>query len=307
MIKRNIPSNPARIKPGNKFMHPHIRLKIIGLFRLFRFELPFIAGICVIVGEFLANGAPPQVIDLLSGFAAIFLLSSSALILNDYFDIETDKINAPERPLPSGMVTKLDVVLLFFCVSLLGLWISYQISDIAFAVSVLVWCIGILYNWRFKLIGFAGNLMVSFSVGMTFIFGGIVVQTPWEFIVWFFAVWVLLINLGEETAADALDREGDRRAGSRSLAVLYGSENAMIISSGIFMLVIILSGVPFLFGWLDLMYAVPLFITDAAILFSVIKLNDHRRQNRRVFIRVIYLSGLITLLFFLGIRLTLSP
>lgn len=291
----------------NNLMHPHHRLKIIGLFRLFRFELPFIAGLCVIVGEFLANGVPPPASDLLYGFSAIFFLSASALILNDYFDIESDKINAPERPLPSGMVSKLDVVLLFICISLLGLWISFQISGIAAGVSVIVWCIGVLYNWRFKLIGFAGNLMVSFSVGMTFIFGGIVVQKPGEFIVWFFAVWVLLINLGEEIAADALDREGDRRAGSRSLAVLYGSEKAMSISSGIFMIVIILSVVPFFFGWLHPIYAVPLLITDAAILFSVVKLNDHRRQNRRVYIRVIYLSGLVTLLFFLGIRLTLSP
>jgi hypothetical protein len=38
---------------------------------------------------------------------------------------------------------------------------------------------------------------------------------------------VFLINLGEEIAADAMDVVGDKQAGSRSLPVLLGRENAL--------------------------------------------------------------------------------
>ena len=53
--------------------------------------------------------------------------------------------------------------------------------------------------------------MVSFSVGMTFVFGGIAVGKPFEIIVWFFAIITMLIDLGEEIAANAMDIEGDRQ------------------------------------------------------------------------------------------------
>jgi len=37
---------------------------------------------------------------------------SAALILNDYFDLEIDRVNAPLRPLPAGLVTQRDVLVL---------------------------------------------------------------------------------------------------------------------------------------------------------------------------------------------------
>lgn len=54
-----------------------------------------------------------------------------------------------------------------------------------------------------------GNLMVSFSVGMTFVFGGIVVDRGANFGVWWFGAIAVLLDLGEEIAADAMDAEGD--------------------------------------------------------------------------------------------------
>jgi geranylgeranylglycerol-phosphate geranylgeranyltransferase len=88
------------------------RTRILGLFRLFRFELPFTAGVCVILGELLASGELPTTTEIALGFLSIFFISATSLILNDYFDIESDKINAPERSLPAGLVTERDVVLL---------------------------------------------------------------------------------------------------------------------------------------------------------------------------------------------------
>ncbi|PKM92058.1 MAG: digeranylgeranylglyceryl phosphate synthase, partial [Euryarchaeota archaeon HGW-Euryarchaeota-1] len=41
---------------------------------------------------------------MLIAAAAIFLFSSAGNVLNDYFDREIDKINHPERPIPSNRV-----------------------------------------------------------------------------------------------------------------------------------------------------------------------------------------------------------
>lgn len=275
---------------------PALKTKILGMARLFRFELPFTAGACVVLGELLALGKIPSLSAALLGFASVFCISATSLILNDYFDLETDKINAPQRPLPAGLVTPREVILLSLAVTAVGLIAAWLISPLALLAAALVWAVGLLYNWRFKKTGIPGNLMVSFSVGMTFIFGGVAVNLPFEKPVWLFAVIVALINLGEEIAADAMDMEGDQRTGSRSLPVLMGRENALKISAAIFISVSLISALPLRLGWLSLLEWLPFLFMDMVILYSAAKLLDPTLSNRRAYIRWIYLSGLVAIL-----------
>lgn len=282
------------------------RTRVVGLIRLVRFELPFSAGVCVVLGEFLAAGAIPSVSDLVLGFLSFFFISATALILNDYFDYEIDRVNAPERPLPAGMVTKQDVLALSIVVALLGMLSSALIGTTALLVVIVVWIVGLAYNWRFKRAGLVGNLMVSFSVGMTFIFGGIVVGHPTDIVVWWFGVVAMLINLGEEIAADALDIEGDRLIGSRSLAIVLGPRKALAISAGIFCMVVLVSVIPFVFQWLVPIYLLPILLMDAGILYSTVRLMNPRSDNPRRFIRWIYLGALLSILTFIFMRLVLQ-
>ena len=279
------------------------RTRTVGLLRLFRLELPFAAGVCVILGILLATGrqAPPK--ETVLGFLSVFFLSAAALILNDYFDIESDRINAPDRPLPAGLVSAQDVVVLSIVVTLFGLVTAGLISPAALLAAILVWAAGFLYNWRLKKTGFLGNLLVCFSVGMTFIYGGIAAGKPFEATVWLFGAMAMLVDLGEEIAADAMDVAGDREAGSRSLALRLGSENALRISGLIFLLVIIASSLPFLLGWLNWIYLLPLAFMDLAILYCTARLLDPRTANRRTVIRWIYVSATAALLIFIIIRM----
>lgn len=280
-----------------------IKRKLWGLFRLFRFELPFAAGISVILGELLALGQLPTARAIILGFLSVFFISAAALISNDYFDLESDKINAPDRSLPAGLVTEQEVILLFVVITLLGLAAAYLISLTALLVAVVVWAVGFLYNWRGKKTGLPGNLMVSFSVGMTFVFGGITVGQPFAKMVWFFAIVAFLIDLGEEIAADALDMAGDQQLGSRSLAIVWGRESALKISAAVFMLLVVLSSVPFLLNWLDWVYFLPLLFMDFVILYSTAKLLNAGTAVPLKYIRWIYLSGLAAMLIFIVIQL----
>jgi geranylgeranylglycerol-phosphate geranylgeranyltransferase len=280
--------------------------KLTALSRLFRPDLSVTAGICVFLGELLALGRLPSVAQAIYGFLSIFCISATALILNDYFDIETDRINAPSRPLPSGLVSKSEVLILSVVVALLGFLFSFLISPQALAVTIGVWIVGFLYNWRFKRTGIWGNLFVAFSVGMTFIFGGIAVGNPFEVVVWYLAITTFLVDLGEEIAADALDVEGDRRTGSRSLAVVWGPERAMALAAGIFGLVVVGSAVPFILSWLSWIYLPAMIVWDCFVVYSVIHLLNARRANRINDIRRIYLSGLGMIIAFIAIRLASS-
>jgi geranylgeranylglycerol-phosphate geranylgeranyltransferase len=281
-----------------------LKAKTRGFFLLCRFELPFAAGMSVVIGELLALGQCPTVVQIVLGFLSVFFISAATLALNDYFDVRSDRVNMPNRPLPAGIVTGREVVGFSVALTVLGLVTGYMISVSALLVALIVWGVGFLYNWRLKRTGFLGNLMVSFCVGMTFVFGGLTVGLPFDRLVWFFAVTAALIDLGEEVAGDALDTQGDRQIGSRSLALVWGQENALKISGLLFLSVVALSSLPFWLGWTGWGYVLPIAIMDMGILYSTVRLLDARKAAaRRIYIRWIYLSATAGMLCFLFIRM----
>ena len=58
----------------------------------------------------------------------------------------------------------------------------------------------------------------------TFIFGAITVGATWNVIVRVFSLMAFFIDLGEEIAGDAMDMEGDKKLGSRSIALIKGKD-----------------------------------------------------------------------------------
>ncbi|MBM4169717.1 MAG: prenyltransferase [Ignavibacteria bacterium] len=277
------------------------RLK--ALIELVRFELPFAAGVCTVLGQLLALGGSPSMLEIVGGFAAIFLISASALILNDLFDVESDKVNAPHRPLPSQRVTGVEVVSFFVIVTIVGLFISALLGVEALVLSFTLWTVALLYNWRFKRTGLLGNLMVSFSVGMTFVFGGVSVGIYSHELVWYFAILAALINLGEEIAADAMDVVGDSKAQFNSIAVKFGRARALDVSTAIFSAVLVLSIAPFPLKWLPGVYLYPILLMDSIILYSVIRLRASKEQEGRKLIRAIYLGATFSMLVILLLRI----
>lgn len=276
--------------------------KVKGLFRLLRFELPVAAGICVVMGQLLALGKFAYVFLTIAAFLSVFSISSSILVLNDYFDVETDKINAPERPIPSGIVSPLEGLSLSLFLLFIGLILSFTINIYAFLCSVILLIIGFLYNQKFKKYGIFGNILVSFSVGMTFVYGGISVGLPFNKMVLFFALIVALIDLGEEIAADAMDIKGDLLIKSNSLAIKHGKKIAFKVSASIFLSVILLTSVPFILNWFSLIYLVPILIMDFSIAYPTIKLLKSKNDEGRKYIRWIYLGATLGLLVFIFMR-----
>jgi geranylgeranylglycerol-phosphate geranylgeranyltransferase len=263
-------------------------------------ELPIAAGICIIAGELLVTGTSISIYDLIKGFLVGFFISSSALILNDYFDIEADKINSPSRPIPSGKVKPYEVVILSIITAIIGFSIALFINITAIAIAVIFWIIGFLYNWKLKETGLLGNIMVSSSVAITFIFGGVIVGNPLDKLVWFFAFIVFFIDLGEEIASGAMDLEGDKKRKSKSIAIINGYDFAIHLSTSLFVIVIIISFIPFILQWLGSSYLIMIGLMDTIIIFSIIKLLKIENPVKgRKYLRFIYLGATISLVAFI--------
>jgi geranylgeranylglycerol-phosphate geranylgeranyltransferase len=275
-------------------------LKIKGLIRLFRPDLSLAAGLCTVGGQIIAAGHLASWPITLLGFLCSFGCSGAALVVNDYFDFEVDKVNAPERPLPSGAVTKREAITLGIVLSLLGLLPAAFLGPVYFIFTLVFWVIGFLYNWRFKETGLPGNLMVSSSVAFTFILGAMTVGQPWNALVWIFALMAFFIDLGEEITGDALDMEGDLKRGAKSIARSMGKPFALRTAVTLWGVVIVLGWLPVLSGSMGVAYTITIMVVDALIIFFSIRLiRTDNVSTQRQCMKGIYMGATLVVLAFL--------
>lgn len=258
--------------------------KVRSLLGLIKPELPVAAGICVVVGQALGLGEAPEPGIAILGFLIGFLISGSEMVSNDHFDLDVDKVDHPERPLPSGQVSPYEVTALTAILSLSGLLIAASQGFMVLMFSVLIWALGMLYNWRLKSLGLPGNMMVALSVGATFVLGGMMVDRLDSGLVWTFALMAGLFDLAEEISGGVMDAKGDALRGSRSLAILFGRKAALTGVTVLSSAFIVVSSIPYIMGWLGPPYLALIVTADAAIVYLVTRLWRSRtpEQGRRV-------------------------
>ncbi|HKT21535.1 MAG TPA: UbiA family prenyltransferase, partial [Nitrososphaerales archaeon] len=62
-------------------------------------------GFAVLVGAFVSKPPAVNLVQLTLGFLTGFFICAYSMVANDAYDIEVDKVNRPERPIPSGKVS----------------------------------------------------------------------------------------------------------------------------------------------------------------------------------------------------------
>jgi geranylgeranylglycerol-phosphate geranylgeranyltransferase len=186
-------------------------------FRLVRLPNALISCASVLVAGFLARGE-----WFFPGWG--WAMAGSGLLLiagnvdNDVADIESDRVNRPERPLPSGEITIRQAQAVAAVLAVGGLSASWPLGVPAFSIAVgaagLLW----LYNHQLKRRPLVGNLAVAGLTGLLFLYIAVVTRR-WEGLVptALFAFWV---HLARELVKDLEDMEGDAVQGARTLALL---------------------------------------------------------------------------------------
>jgi len=242
-----------------------VRSSVGSWFTLFRFGNSLTGLIGVIFGSLLALDQIPTgdlaSITILHGLSVwAFMCSWNAL--NDILDVEIDKLNQPNRPLPSGDISLnnakiLTAILMFislFCLIYAG-YISSSIEEgfENWAPSILIWLLAIFlltnyesssnYSLKLKDRGLPGNFAISLSVGMVILFGAAGVFEPTEPRVLSLFFIGLSYNLAREIVKDIEDMEGDE--GRNTLAMRIGVEKARVLAWMILLLTMVSILAPF--------------------------------------------------------------
>ena len=120
-------------------------------FRLIRLPNLFTVPSNVLAGYFaLVEPVQINTLQLCLLAASSILLYTSGIVLNDYFDIETDLKERPYRPLPSKRIPKRRAVVIAFVSIITANLLALSVSMNSGIISVLLSAVVIGYDYKFK-------------------------------------------------------------------------------------------------------------------------------------------------------------
>lgn len=180
------------------------------------------------------------------------LILAGANVINDYFDVEIDRINRPRRMLPSGRLQRSEALALAIFLFVCGNFFSIFLDSALVALAMLTTLLLIWYSVDLKKRPVVGNVVVSAVAGIAFLFGaagggewraGLV---P--------AIFAFLFHFGREIIKDIEDRLGDARARARTLPLVYGLGAARRAAASAFLVLLMVTPAPFLLDYYDHIY-----------------------------------------------------
>ncbi|MGB0605504.1 MAG: geranylgeranylglycerol-phosphate geranylgeranyltransferase [Candidatus Latescibacterota bacterium] len=223
-----------------------------------------ITALSVGVGGLCSQG--PMIADavLLAALSAA-CINAAGNAFNDLLDVDIDRVNRPERPLPSQRIT-LPTAAAFtaFC-SLFGIWLGYAVSP-----QHALWAAGIsvllaLYSLFLKTSVLWGNGLVGLIAAAAFPYGALTCGSVGR--AWIPGIFALLFHLGREIVKDVEDRSGDRLRGDRTLPLRYGTRTATGIVTGIFALLMVFTLLPYFYSLYGKLYLLGVFAVHVLLLY----------------------------------------
>jgi len=267
-------------------------LLIIGLTMYF-LRWGFLKPMLKFTSELVELEIVSQISELWFGLLvlSVLLIALGGYIINDYKDVEVDKLN--NQPNPVGvLISKETTYKLYQATTIIGLilgfLVGYKLGNYNYGIIQLTAAISLwFYSYYFKTEFLVGNLIVAFVVALVPLTVGIYevtllqityfnkVKTLVDFNFNFIAFWFIAYSLFaflmtwvREILKDVEDLDGDKKIGAKTLPVQFGAKVANILASTLYAIIV--------YG---LIYAQKNFITDkislsfVAIIIGLILLN----------------------------------
>jgi geranylgeranylglycerol-phosphate geranylgeranyltransferase len=241
-----------------------------------------ISGAAVVLGVMIAGGGIPLEVTGLAGLVA-FLICGAGNIINDYYDLEIDRVNRPHRPLPSGKMGPRTAVLYAWLLFTAGIALSVTLGPAPLALALFNSLLLYAYAWRIKMGGgITKNLVVSYLVASPFLFGGMVARGNLAALA-VFLVCAFLLNTSREIIKDIEDLEGDRGF-VETFPMKIGEYQAFFVAGTLAVTAVMISPLPGILGFLKNRgaYLLLILLTDAIIFYPFLKVKKLTQEKVRM-------------------------
>ena len=259
-------------------------------------------------------------------FASI-LIAAAGYIINDYFDLQIDNINKPDKVVVDTIIKRRWAIMWHWILSATGILISAVISIKISQWSILIFntlCVIALwlYSTHFKKKLLIGNILISLLTAWTiivvYLFSGASLfnlhgwpheQLPFDvkrlykFTV-LYAGFAFIITLIREVVKDIEDMNGDIQFGCKTMPIVWGVPASkvfaavwMIVCSGalgVIQLYAWQNGFRFSVAFVVLLIIAPLLIMIKNLYRSETAADYHKISNQ---LKLIMLAGILSMSF----------
>ena len=123
----------------------------------------------VLIGAFLIEGLSSSLLPYT--ILTVLCFAGASNILNDVLDVHIDRINRPDRVLPSSRIKILDALMLSIILYGVGILTCTYLQPLGRQIALItVLPLLILYTPLFKRLPFLGNIVVGGILGLVFLF-----------------------------------------------------------------------------------------------------------------------------------------
>jgi 4-hydroxybenzoate polyprenyltransferase len=259
---------------------------------------------------------------------ATILITASGYIINDIYDIETDRINKPDKRIIQVHLSVSNAWKIYISIILTGAFISLYLAVQRY--DLFYWfiypvAIFLLYGYSrwFKGIPYLGNIIVSlfcaavpgiFFLSEAHILKELKIKDFSSFLslhglLLSYVIFAFLTNLYREIVKDLQDEAGDKLANIHTAAVYFGKKTTKFVAlfiALIISIVIIYTFSQAIFSNIPYLFAVQCLLIQMPLSVSIIKLiqakDDKAFRNVGLWIKLIMINGLILITY-----LTINP
>jgi geranylgeranylglycerol-phosphate geranylgeranyltransferase len=226
-----------------------------------------IAAVSVLVGAAISGPIDSWRKVLFACLSALFI-SAGGNSINDFFDLEIDRVNKPHRPLPKGEITSLSALRFSISLFLIGITLSFWIKFLSILIAFVACGLLVVYSAFLKKRLLWGNLTVSLVCALAFLYGGLATD---DFRISLIpATFALLFHLGREILKDIEDMKGDTISGASTLPIRLGVNFSLVFGSLVFALLIVLTVLPYVFHVFSLRYLILVMLgVDPVIVYVI--------------------------------------
>jgi geranylgeranylglycerol-phosphate geranylgeranyltransferase len=256
-----------------------------------------IGMISIFIGAFITGTISPLMKVI---FACISggLIAGGANVINDYYDIEIDKINKPQRPIAAGAISLKYAFVYSIILYFMGIIFGWLVNWQAFIVSIFSSILLFLYSAKLKRTVLWGNLSVSLVTALAFIYGGIAVNRLSFAIIP--ALFSFVYHLGREIIKDIEDIEGDRADNISTFPIVYGAIPALKLATLVYIILILITFVPYLLNLFGIYYLIVVVgIVDLVVVYVLFNMWKNYESNNlsrlSIILKLNMFAGLIAI------------
>ncbi|NJM67915.1 MAG: UbiA family prenyltransferase [Acaryochloris sp. RU_4_1] len=272
--------------------------------QLCRPTLSVLAALVGCLTIYALNPVEPGLVYLLIAMV-LACMTAGAFAINDYDDIEKDRINHPERPLPSGTLLPQQawwVAVILFCGSLLAAIPLGLLPLLLVSVSAFL-----LWNYSAILMvsGILGNGVVAIIVAAAIVLASLVAGRPLAML--YPSAFLFCYILAKEIVWDIHDVVGDRNRSITTLANRWGIQPAFYTAWGL--LTLLLISIPIAIAHLGMVHPLLFGICTAILLvsFALALLRYQRVQTASTYRSLIVWGRIGMILGLIGLLGTAPP